>query len=317
MLLDKIELAWLFSFKQVFELQSFKQAAFMLNLPSSNVSRHVGQLEEALGLRLLERTTRRMSATEAGQALYDQIMPMLDAMDTALIEIGAQGNEVAGHLNLLMPDLPLLAKWLAEFCALHPKLSLSCDTNLAPTQGPEDGVDLLLQYGRGPLPDSAWVAREIARWPSVIVGAPSLLARYRDQLNLSHFKQLPCITSFSALKGSPWVFKDGNHATFTLPVYSAYRVNSAHLAKEAAIAGLGFAMLPEISCTNEQLSGLLQQVALEKTPEDLVLYAVFNGRKKTARKVTALLDFLVAKTTELPASAWTAWSTTVAHKERI
>ncbi|WP_232848593.1 LysR family transcriptional regulator [Bowmanella yangjiangensis] len=316
MLLEKIELAWLFSFKQVFEHKSFKQAAFALNLPSSNVSRHVALLEEVLGLRLLERTTRRMSATEAGSALYEQVLPMLDAMDGRLMEIGAQGNEVAGHLKLLMPDLPLLAKWLAEFCVRHPRLSLSCDTNLAPTQGLEDGVDLLLQYGRGPLLDSAWVAKELARWPSRVVGAPQLITRYSDQLSLGRFKQLPCITSLSALNGTPWIFKDGR-ATFTLPVYSAYRVNSAHLAKEAALAGLGFAILPAVSCLNECQQGLLQEVVLEKDPEDLVLYAVFNGRHKTARKVTALLDFLTEKTRALPPSAWTSWATAEENKESI
>ncbi|WP_102796447.1 LysR family transcriptional regulator [Bowmanella denitrificans] len=307
-MLEKLELAWLISFRQVFEVKSFKQAASILNLPSSNVSRHVAQLEDAVGLRLLERTTRRMAATEAGETLYQQVVPLLDSMDSALLEMSAAGKTVAGHLKVLMPDLPLLGKWLAEFCCQYPLLSLSCDTNLAPTQGLEDGVDLLLQYGRGPLQSSGWVAKEIARWPSIVVGAPQLCQRYSAQLSLNQLKFLPCITSLSALNGTPWVFKQNDSQAVTVPVYSTYRINSAHLAKEAALAGLGFVILPELSCQTELQQGLLQRVVLEKVPEDLVLYAIFNGRDKTPRKVTALLDFLMQKSTGSNQSDWVAWS---------
>lgn len=290
-MIEKIELPWLLSFQSVFELRSFKQAAEALGLPSSNVSRHVALLEETLNVRLLERTTRRMSPTEAGQRLYDQILPLLAALDGGLEGICKQGQEVSGHLRVLMPDLPILAKQLASFCSRYPDLTLSCDTGLVPTKGLLDGFDLVLQFGRGGLDDSDWVATELMRWPSVVVATPELVTRYEDNLSLENLVNLPCITSLSALNGSPWVFKNGKQ-TSTIHVTSQYRVNSAHMAKEAALSGLGFAILPQQTCLADIQQGKLIALTFDKTPEDLVLYAYSGRLKHSARKVKALLDHL-------------------------
>jgi DNA-binding transcriptional LysR family regulator len=290
-MIEKIELTWLLSFQSVFELRSFKQAAEALGLPSSNVSRHVALLEETLNVRLLERTTRRMSPTEAGQTLYDQILPLLAALDEGLEGICKQGQEVSGHLRVLMPDLPILAKQLASFCARYPDLTLSCDTGLVPTKGLLDGFDVVLQFGRGGLDDSDWVATELMRWPSVVVATPELVTRYEGHLSLENLVNLPCITSLSALSGSPWVFKNGKQ-TSAIHVTSQYRVNSAHIAKEAALSGLGFAILPQQICHADIQQGKLIALTFDKTPEDLVLYAYSGRHKHSARKVKALLDHL-------------------------
>lgn len=288
-MIEKLELTWLLSFHAVFEERSFKLAAERLNLPSSNVSRHISQLEELLKVRLLERTTRRMSPTEAGQTLYEQSLPLLHSLDDQLEAIHQQSDSVSGHLRILMPDLPFIAQQVASFCARHPSLTLSCETGLVPQQGLLDGFDLVLQFGRGELMNSDWVAKELIRWPSLIVASPEFVKRHQGQLSFANLPALPCITTLSALDGSPWIFQDETHS-IKVPVTSPYRANSANMAKEAAIAGLGMAILAKPSCQLELKQGKLVVVELEKAPEDLVLYAYSGKRKHSTQKVKALLD---------------------------
>ena len=106
----------------VVDEQSFAGAARLLSMPSSNVSRHVATLEKKLGARLLERSTRHLRMTEAGQLLYQRAKPLLDALASTQEELGAVRRELRGPLKMCMPgEAPrLLAPILAEFCDLHP-----------------------------------------------------------------------------------------------------------------------------------------------------------------------------------------------------
>jgi len=287
-MIENIEIQWLMSFQAVYEKLSFKQAAEQLQLPTSNVSRHVSLLEQALNLRLLERTTRKMIATGAGLQLYQSITPLMQAMDDTLHQVSLQGESLSGHLKIIMPDLAFLADITMDFCHQHPKIQLSCDTQLNPTQGVIDGFDLILSFARGPLEDSGWVAKEVLRWPSCVVATPELIQNHPIAGNLEGLNQVPCITSLSVLQGMPWRFK--NHQS--LQVTSSYKVNSGQLAKAAALKGLGFAILPRHACQPEIDNGTLMKVELDHEPEDLVLYAFYSGRKYPLEKVKAFLSAL-------------------------
>ena len=286
--IENIEFQWLVSFQHVYQQGSFKKAAEALELPSSNVSRHVALLERQLNVRLLERTTRKISATAAGKQLYQGIIPLTVAMNDTLDEVSKQGNSLEGHLKMIMPDIPFLADLVAEFCQLHPKIKLSCDTQLNPSDGMLEGFDLVLRFSRGPLEDSGWVAKELVRWPSCIVVAPKVLAHAPLPTSLEELKRSTCITSLSVLQGLPWRFKSEQ----TLQVKSSYRVNSGHMAKAAALKGLGFAILPKHACEDEINQGSLIEVKLAEHPEDLVLHALYSGRKYPLARVKACLTHI-------------------------
>lgn len=287
-MIEKIELQWLLSFQTVYEQLSFKQAAKQLQVPTSNVSRHVALLEQQLNLRLLERTTRKMIPTAAGKQLYQSIMPLTHTMNDVLEEVSLYGDSLAGHLKIIMPDLPFLAEIIADFCLRHPQIQLSCDTQLNPTAGLLEGFDLVLRFGRGPLEDSGWVAREVLRWPSCVVAAPQLLEHHPLPHSLDELSKAPCITSLSVLQGMPWRFKGEQ----PLQVQSSYKVNSGHMAKTAALKGLGFAILPTHACQADIDNGSLIKIDLNCEPEDLVLYALYSGRKYPLAKVKAFLEHL-------------------------
>ena len=287
-MIEKIELQWLLSFQAVYKHLSFKSAAEQLQLPTSNVSRHVALLEQQLNLRLLERTTRRMIPTAAGKQLYQSITPLTQSVNDALEEVSLHGDSLTGHLKIILPDLPFMADIIAQFCLNNPRIQLSCDTQINPTQGVLDGFDLVLAFGRGSLEDSGWVAKEILRWPSCVVAAPKLLETHAIPHSLDELSKAPCITSLSVLQGMPWRFKHNQ----TIQVQASYKINSGNIAKAAAMRGLGFAILPIHACQTDIERGSLVKIDLECEPEDLVLYAFYSGRKYPREKVKVFLEHL-------------------------
>ncbi|KZN70339.1 LysR family transcriptional regulator [Pseudoalteromonas luteoviolacea] len=287
-MLEDIEIKWLVSFKAIFENGSIKLAAEKLHIPTSNVSRHLAQLEARLNVRLMERTTRRIHPTIAGTVLFESLTPNLMAIEEAL-EVAKLGSEtVTGHLRVMTPDLPFMADIIAEFAVSHPQLQLSCDTQLNPKEGIMDGFDVVLTFNRGQLEDSGWVAKEIIRWPSCVVAAPQLLNGNTKINTLAALAKQPCITTHSVMQGLPWRFKSNT----TLNVHSRFRVNSGHMAKSAALRGIGFALLPLHACQAELESGKLIKVSINDEPEDLVLNAFYSGRKHLPVKVKRFIEHM-------------------------
>ncbi|HHF2919904.1 LysR family transcriptional regulator [Vibrio sp. VGrn 2] len=289
---DNVDQTWLKSFHCVYENNSFKRAAECLNIPTSNVNRHIALLEEKLNIRLFNRTTRRMTPTEAGEELYSSTRPLLEQLNNALETVTRHSHTVTGELRILMPDTPVQAKAVVTFCTQYPSISLSCDTTLNPKDDVIDSFDVILSFHRGTLSDSNWVAREIKRWPSAILAAPQLLNKYASPYKITDLNHVPCITTLTAVNGAPWVFKnpDGGHITQT--VQSSFKVNSGHLAKSGALSGLGYAILPIESCKDEIESGKLEVIPLEYEPEDLVLYAFYSSRKHLAKKISMFVEHL-------------------------
>lgn len=287
-MIEKIELQWLLSFQAVYEKLSFKLAAEQLQLPTSNISRHVALLEQQLNLRLLERTTRKMIPTASGKQLYQSITPLTQAVNDTLEEVSLYGNSLSGHLKIVLPDLPFMAEIIADFCFEYPKIQLSCDTQLNPREGLLDGFDLVLSFARGVLEDSGWVAKEILRWPSSVVAAPQLLKKHPLPRSLDELSKVPCITTLSVLQGMPWRFKKNQ----TIQMQSSYKVNSGNIAKAGALKGLGFAILPTHACQTEIDNGSLIKIDLNCEPEDLVLHAFYSGNKYPLEKVKVFLEHL-------------------------
>ncbi|OAN11672.1 LysR family transcriptional regulator [Photobacterium jeanii] len=291
-MLDKIEQKWLQSFHAVFELNSFKNAAEQLELPTSNISRHITLLEQALNVRLFERTTRRVNATEAGKQLYSSTHSIFTNLNDALEDIAKHTHTMSGRLRLIMPDIAPLSSALVSFSCRYPDINIGCETSLNPQEDLLDGFDLIISFNRGKLTDCGWVAKEIHRLESVVVGSPALISKVGKPYLLTELIQMPCISSLTALNASPWVFQTGKHQFIKQSVNASFKVNSGQTARTAAIAGLGFAILPKESCRQELEAGTLSIVDMEATPADLVLYAMYSGLKHTPHRVSVFLQHL-------------------------
>lgn len=284
----------------VVDEQSFAGAARRLAMPSSNVSRHVAGLERRLGVRLLERSTRHLRMTEAGQLLYQRAKPLLDTLAATEEELGAVRQELRGPLHLCMPgEAPrLLAPILAEFCDRHPGIELACDTRLDGLDALREDVDLSIVFHRGRQDDSSLITRELAILPSIVVAAPALLARVGEPRQVSQLKALPCITTLSALKGMPWQFVDAAGDIVKVPVRSRYRVNSGELALMGARQGIGFAILAAGACRDDLATGRLREVPLDLQPAPLQLLGVYSHRQSVSARARALLELIQQRLAE-------------------
>lgn len=291
---DALDLNTVRVYVAVVDEQSFAGASRLLAMPSSNVSRHVAALERRLGTRLLERSTRHLRMTEAGRLLYERAKPLLDTLLSTQEELGAVQRELRGPLKMCMPgEAPrLLAPILAEFCSLHPGIELECDTRMTGLEVLREDVDLSIVFHRGHQEDSAFITRELATLPSIVVAAPSLLAQTGMPRHVRELKSLPCITTLSALKGQPWQFQDAAGNIVKVPVRSRYRVNSGELAVAGARQGIGFAIVAAHPCQEDLAAGRLQELPLDLRPAPLKLLGAYSHRHSVTARVRALLELI-------------------------
>lgn len=289
-------------FVAVVEQESFVGAARVLEMPTSNVSRCISQLEEKLNLQLIERSTRHMKLTQAGHLLYTRSKPLLEALAQTETELTLRQMQLKGPLRLCIPNEPgpaLLGSVIADFACQYPELEISCVTNLSGFESLRDDLDLAVIITRGQMDDSDYIARHLMTIPCTIVAAPSLIERYGTPSHIQQFEELPCITTVSALKGMPWQFVNKKGGIETIKVKGHYRVNSGEMAGRAAVAGVGFAILSQQGCQPYINDGRLIEITFEQSPAPLQLFALYSNRRYLPAKTRALIDFMHQKLSDI------------------
>ena len=285
-------------FIAVVESESFVGASKVLEMPTSNVSRCISQLEDRLNLQLIERSTRHMKLTQAGQLLYTRAKPLLEALEQTETELTLRQMQLNGPLRICIPNEigpALLGSVVADFACQHPDLEISCVTNLSGFESLRDDLDLAVIITRGQMDDSDYIARHLVTIPCTIVAAPSVIQRYGTPSHIQQFEKLPCITTVSALKGAPWQFVNTKGRFETVKVKGHYRVNSGEMAGRAAVAGVGFAILSKQACQPYINDGRLIEVKFEQSPAPLQLFALYSDRRYLPAKTRALIDFMHQK----------------------
>lgn len=285
-------------FVAVVEKESFVGASKLLEMPTSNVSRSISQLEEKLDLQLIERSTRHMKVTQAGQLLYTRAKPLLEALEQTETELTLRQMQLKGPLRICIPTEigpALLGSVIAEFACQYPELQISCVTNLSGFESLRDDLDLAIIISRGQMDNSDYIARHLVTIPCTIVAAPSLIQRYGTPTHIQQFEELPCITTVSALKGAPWQFVNKKGEFETIKVKGHYRVNSGEMAGQAAVAGIGFAILSKHACQPYISDGRLIEIEFEQAVAPLQLFALYSDRRYLPAKTRALIDFIQQK----------------------
>jgi len=282
-------------FIAVVESESFVGASKALEIPTSNVSRCISQLEEKLNLQLIERSTRHMKLTQAGHLLYTRAKPLLEALEQTETELTLRQMQLKGPLRICIPNEigpALLGTAVADFACQYPDLEISCITNLSGFESLRDDLDLAIIIARGQMDDSDYIARHLMTIPCTIVAAPSVIQRYGTPTAIRQFEELPCITTVSALKGAPWQFVNKQGGFETIKVKGRYRVNSGEMAGRAALAGVGFAILSKQACQPYISDGRLIEVEFEQAAAPLQLFALYSNRRFLPTKTRALIDFM-------------------------
>ena len=291
--MDKLES--LRAFTKTVERASFSTAGRDLRLSRSAVSKYVRELEEALGVQLLNRTTRKVSPTENGQAYYERcvaILADLDEADRAVAQLQAEPR------GLLRVNAPMsfgtlhLSRAIADFMATHPELKVQLvlsDQLIDPMQ---EGFEVTLRIAE--LGSSNLVARKIVPANRVLCAAPSYLARRGTPRHPRELRQHDCLAYGYLATGNQWKLTgpDGDH---WIQIPWSLCANNAEVLKDAALAGNGVALLPTFIAGADLQEGSLVAILPDYKPPALSLYAIYPPTRHLAIKVRLFIDFLVER----------------------
>ena len=261
-----------------------------LGISPAVASAHINKLEDGLGVRLIHRTTRKVSLTEEGHAFLPHAEDVLASIDAASASVGAGNSSPRGTLRIAAPAsfgrmhlLPTLNGFFTQYPELNIDLKLS-DTIIDLVEG---GFDIAIR--NSPLKDSSLIARKLAPDNRILTASPDYLAKYGEPKNPQALKDHHCI----ALMGlDTWHFKQGNDATH-VKVKGKLRVDNGEAVRDACINGLGVTINSKWSAYQHLKNGSLIQV-LKEYPliSDSAIWAVYPSSRLLAPKVRAFIDYL-------------------------
>lgn len=280
-------------FAKVVELRSFAAAASELVLSKATVSKAVSRLEERLGARLFNRTSRRLALTDAGQRLATRAARLLADGEEAENETLAQSIAPRGLVRLAVPmtfGVKKIAPLLPEFLAQYPDVSIDLHLSDATVDLIGEGFDAALRIAR--LPDSSLIARRLCAMPRHTVAAPSYLKRHGRPTHPMHLAQHKCF-GYAYLSTNIWHFTNAAGEQASVRPAGPLRVNNGEAVMPALIAGLGIADLPDFIVGEAIASGEVEVILKGwRQPEGAVHLVTPPGGPRPAR-VEVLADFLV------------------------
>ncbi|WP_200946487.1 LysR family transcriptional regulator [Devosia sp. Root685] len=287
------DLARIRAFVQVFDAGGFSAAARSHGRSKALLSKYVTDLEDYLGVRLMNRTTRKLSLTEAGEAYYREASSLLQQLDDLDATITDQTAEPRGMLRVSAPrnfGESTLAPAIFEYLKKYPKVTLDLRLEDRYVDLVDEGIDVALRIST--LGDSSLIARKIADMHVVVGASPGLIKTIGVPQHPDDLRHLPCIIDVNLQGQSNWRFIE-NDKTISVPVSGPLRVNSPLAARKAAAMGLGFVVLPSYLADPLVASGELVPVLSGFLPTGQTLQAVYPHRRHLAGKVRALIDHLV------------------------
>jgi DNA-binding transcriptional LysR family regulator len=288
------DLARIRAFMQVYEAGGFSAAARQYGRSKALLSKYVTDLEDYLGVRLMNRTTRKLSLTEAGDAYYREASQLLQQLDELDATISDQTAEPRGLVRISAPrnlGETALAPAIFAFLADNPLVTVDLRLEDRFVDLVEEGIDVALRVSL--LPDSSLIARKISDLALVICAAPALLERVGTPSSGEELRALPCVIDTNRPAYASWRFVERGKAV-SVQVSGPAQVNSPVAAMQAALAGLGFAVLPTYLAEPEIAAGRLVVVLEDRMPDVPSLQAVYPHRRHLSGKVRALIDHLVA-----------------------
>ncbi|MGI4717939.1 MAG: LysR family transcriptional regulator [Janthinobacterium lividum] len=280
-------------FVAVVEAGSFTAAAERLGMSKAAASRQVADLEERLGVRLLQRTTRRLSATAEGEVFHARSRELLDRLEEAEAEAGSGNAQAVGLLRANVPlsfgVLHLAPLWPA-LLGRHPGLALDVTLSDRVVDLVEEGYDLAVRIGQ--LPASSLVSRRLASTRLVLCAAPAYLEARGAPRRPAELAQHDVIAYSLFSAGDHWSFK-GPAGEETVRVRPRMRANNGDTCRAAALAGQGIILQPSFMVGADLAQGTLRELLPEWRSLELGIYAVYPSRRYLAPKVRAAIDFLV------------------------
>ena len=279
------------AFVQVAETRSFTEAGRLLEISSSAVGKSVARMEERLGVRLLNRSTRRLDVTPLGQSYYESALRLLSEVEHVEQGIAGQTAEPRGTIRLSAPlsfAVAHLGCLLPVFLQRYRDVTVEVDLSDRPVDLLNEGYDLALRIGV--LEDSTLIARRLASIQRVYCASPAYLVERGMPVIPDDLPSHDCLP-YGHGRQVQWRF-EGQGKPLTVNVTGRMRVNNGELLKDAAIAGMGITYLPTFIVGSALKDGRLVPVLDNFRPEPLTLSAVYPQHRQGSRPVQALIEFL-------------------------
>ncbi len=291
-------------FTEVARLGSFTAAGDELDMSRAMVTRYIAALESWLGARLLQRSTRSVTLTDAGADCLTRCQEMLRLAEGAREEAGLRDGQLRGQIRLTTSmsfGMAQLAPMISRFLALYPQVRIDLQMSDRAVNLIEERIDLALRITNEP--DPGLVGRRLGDCASMIVASPAYLAAHGTPLEPSDLARHHCL-SYSHFGRSEWTLTRGEERV-TARVNGRLSANEAVALLQAARHGAGIALQPTYLVEPLVASGELTALLPDWTPVSMGIYALYPSRRQLPLTLRTLLDFLQ---THLQAQPWPAWT---------
>ncbi|CBJ43776.1 LysR family transcriptional regulator [Ralstonia solanacearum] len=278
-------------FVEVVKAKGFRSAAEAMGIPNSTLSRRIGALEKAIGLRLLHRTTRKIELTEAGQLYFERCKRIVDEARLAHEQLGEMLAQPSGVLRASLPvdfAVTYLAPLIAEFAGLYPGITFDFDLTPRRVDLVSEPFDVAIRMG--PSEDSQLIARPLASLTPHLYASPGYLDRSGEPRKPADLERHECL---SILKAGSWTLQDGKR-TATVSVGGRFTLNSVGMIRRLAVLDLGIVLMPEEIVADELASGKLRRILPGWHGTPMPVYAITETRLLPA-KTQRFIEFLRAR----------------------
>ncbi len=288
----------LYLFAQVVEHGGFAAAGRAVGIPKSKLSRRVGELEARLGVRLIQRSTRKLAVTEIGQEYYQHCIAMLVEAEAAQEVIDRSRSEPQGTVRLSCPPALVcfqLGDMIARFMAAHPRVTVHLDSTSRRVDLISDGVDVAIRVRFPPIEETDHVMRVLGMSEQRLVASPSCLAQLHGPVVPASLGDLPSAGFGPAHREHVWQLTGPDGATASVPYTPRLVTDDIAQLRSAALLGVGVAQLPAFVVERDLAEGALVDILPDWRPRSGVVHAVFPSRRGLLPAVRSLIDHLASE----------------------
>jgi DNA-binding transcriptional LysR family regulator len=283
------------TFIALVESRSLSKAAEKMDIAVSAVSRRLKELESNLGVQLVQRTTRKMHLTEAGEKFYLRCGRLLDELEEAKQEARNSATTLSGTLKIATPlsfGVAHLSPAIAAFMHLHPQIKIDLDMSDRRIDLVEDGLDLAIRIGV--LEDSSLMARKLASVRHVVCASPDFFNRYGTPKTPQDLLDMPALCYANLDHPDTWHYSDKDNLPAKVKVSLRMSATNGDALVEAAVAGLGILCEPSFIVHGAVERGLLTPVLTDYQWYAMNIYAVYPQTRHVPARVRVFIDFLVS-----------------------
>ncbi|MFT4929676.1 MAG: DNA-binding transcriptional LysR family regulator [Phenylobacterium sp.] len=278
----------------VVETGSFTAATERLGMSKALVSKYVGEVESRLGVRLFNRSTRRLALTEAGKNYYQRALPLLEEFAQLVDSVATEQAQPQGLLRVSVPVTfgeMKLSPQLPTFLERYPQIQLDVQLTDRKIDMLEAGIDVVIRIGG--VDDSSLIARQINSLPLVLCASPDYIKHHGNPQTPQQLCSHQCVIDSNFAIGKQWPLTSSKQVSESIEVQSRIAVNSPRAVQAIVEAGGGIGLIPRFIVEDALSNGTLQQVLPDYSTLSFGLFAIYPHRRYLPRKVRCFIDFLL------------------------